>query len=365
MEDIRDCVRVADISRQALFRLKGNQYAELLRQLKSFANQLQEMTSESKKMGLSLVRGWFSAADRCCKMLNRSLCDASYSVSLVKQLTDRPCKDVPKLSFLVAELKQLRQEFGNIDYGNEHSSISVMTEPISLDDVYLGPFKIELHLDRLKDLYRDSPYFVMALDPHPAATSEDVIHPHVTSEKLCEGDGVATIRTALEEGRLCDFFTMVRSILNTYNPDSAYISLSDWEGEPCYDCGYVTDSENSYYCHFCDRSFCEECSTCCRNCDETVCLGCTVECEACEEPVCPRCARIRCIECERICCELCIDKGLCPDCEQERKKENEEQEESMPNQSETGSSEIKLTTFEGKQRAIETAGLEIQPNSVG
>jgi hypothetical protein len=139
-------------------------------------------------------------------------------------------KEVPKLSLLVAELEQLKQEFGNIDHDSEHNSISVVTEPITLDDVYLGPFKIELHLDKLKDLYQDSPHFCIALDPHPAATSEEVTHPHVSSEKLCEGEGAAAIRAALEEGRLCDFFTMIRSILNTYSPDSPYIALHDWDG---------------------------------------------------------------------------------------------------------------------------------------
>ncbi len=41
------------------------------------------------------------------------------------------------------------------------------------------------------------------------------------------------IRTALEQGRLCDFFSLVRSILNTYSPDSPYVSLYDWCGVAC------------------------------------------------------------------------------------------------------------------------------------
>jgi len=36
-------------------------YLELLNQLTTFAGQLQEITAESKKMGASLVHGWFLA----------------------------------------------------------------------------------------------------------------------------------------------------------------------------------------------------------------------------------------------------------------------------------------------------------------
>ena len=33
------------------------------------------------------------------------------------------------------------------------------------------------------------------------------------------------------DGRLFDFFVIVRQVLNTYNPHSAYISLEDWDGD--------------------------------------------------------------------------------------------------------------------------------------
>jgi len=117
---------------------------------------------------------------------------------------------------------------------------------VTLDGVYLGLFKIQLELDKLCKLYRDSPYCIIALDPHPAATSDEVTHPHVSNERLCEGDGSAAIKATLEEGRLYDFFTLVKNILNTYSPDSPYVALMDWDGEPCYDCGYVMSREDTY-----------------------------------------------------------------------------------------------------------------------
>jgi len=234
-------------------------------------------------MGISVARRWFSAADRCCSRVSRLCSDISYSASRIKPLTDRPQRGIPKLSALVEELKQLQEEFGNMDFDNTECALFVMTEPITLEDVYLGPFKIQLELDKLGELYTNVCYHVIALDPNPAATSEDVTHPHVSNEQLCEGDGASAIRAALEEGRLVDFFTMLRSILNTYNPDSPYIALQDWNGTPCYDCGHVCVRDDCHYCSFCDHDYCDECSSYCRLCDEALCLGCGGQCPQCEE----------------------------------------------------------------------------------
>jgi hypothetical protein len=352
MEDSKNLIRIATRIQEALMKLKKNRYMELLRQLASFAGQLQDVTTQSRKMGASLVHGWFSAADRCCSRVSRLLSDISYSASRIRPLTEGPREENPKLSTLVNELNQIKKEFGGIELNTAENYISVETESIELEGVYLGPFKIQLELDRLSELYKSPPYFVIALDQHPAATSEEVTHPHVSNEQLCEGDGSVAIRAALEQGRLSDFFTMARSILNTYNPDSPYISLYDWDGEPCYECGYIMGSDNSYYCSFCDRAFCEECTTCCRSCDETVCLGCAAKCEVCEEPVCPRCARVRCIKCKIVCCESCIDEDLCLDCQKESEVSNEEQgnqikrasENTGQGQSEASNSEIQLAS---------------------
>lgn len=343
MKDIKNLIRTANKIREASMQLQNERWLELLSCLSTFASKLKEVSLDSRKLSTSLTRNWFAAARRCGTRISRSFDDMTYSLQRAKQFLDRPYKKVPKLSSLVEELHQLQQEFGSVEFDNPENRISAVTNRIDLEETYLGPFEIRLHIDKLRNLYKDSPYYCIALDPHPAATSDDVTHPHVTNEKLCEGEGSAAIRAALEEGRLCDFFTMVRSILNTYNPDSAYISLNDWEGEPCYECGYVMNSENSYYCHFCDRIFCEECSTCCGSCDEIVCLGCAAKCEICEEQVCPRCTRTRCIECNSVCCESCIDDGLCPNCKEERIRD-EEQEDREQNQSQAAGPEIKLAS---------------------
>ena len=330
-------------------RIRNSRYMELLNQLTSIADNLSDITKQSRRLRLSVDHGWLSAANECCDVVNRFGDDISYYLSQFKQITEKPLQEVPTLSILVEDLKQLQQEFGKMNFDKKANTLSVITEPITLEDVYLGPFEIKLELNRLAELYKSAPYNCIALDPHPAGPSEDVTHPHVSGDKLCEGEGYASIRAALEQGRICDFFTIARGILNTYSPDSPYVSLDNWEGEACYECGYTVDSENSYYCGFCDHTYCEQCSTYCPHCDETVCLGCVGKCEVCEDQICPNCVR-KCSECGALCCQSCLEEDLCPKCVEELEKKDEQSEcqinrtdkNAGPDQPQTGDPEIRL-----------------------
>jgi len=268
-------------------------------------------------------------------------------VSRIKQLTEKPCKEAPKLHLLVEELDQLQEEFGDIGFDKDTNIIFVVTEPITLDDIYLGPFKIQLELNKLCELFQNRPYHCIALEPNPAATSSDITHPHVSNNELCEGDGSVIITASLEQGRLCDFFTIVKSTLTTYNPDSPHVSLDNWDGVACYECGYTVGSEDTYYCEHCDREYCSECSMCCCWCEETVCGGCVRSCSYCEEPFCPACLSacpycdesfckrciVKCSQCESLCCKSCLDESVCPDCKE--RKETEENGKQQENQKRT------------------------------
>ena len=234
---------------------------------------------------------------------------------------------MPKLSGIAAELYALQQEFDDVEFNGEEDALCVVTEPITLEDIYLGRFRIALYLQSLRELYQKTPYFVMAIDPHPAATDDAVTHPHVSNDVVCEGDGAAAIKAALETGRLTDFFTMVRSILTTYNPDSPYVSLADWHGVPCYECGYVMDSESSYYCVPTAKMLF---ATSVRPSAPVAVRWCARAVLACVKSARVRYVRSalksKCSECESVCCESCLDDGLCPDCKEERDNHEEEQE---------------------------------------
>jgi len=348
MEDRKRLVQIAYRVEDALARLKHNRYSELAKRLASTVGQFQQLNDESRKMGAALTHGWLAAAERCRSRTSMLLNDLSYSISRVQQLTGAPRKKTPQLSLVVEELEQLQDEFGSIEFEKAENTVSVVTEPITLEDVPLGPFRIQLELNELSELYHSSPYRVIALEPNPAATDDAVTHPHVNSERLCEGEGCAAIRAAIEEGRICDFFTIVRSILNTYSPDSPYVSLQDWDGRACYECGYTMSSEETYYCHHCEYDYCSECSTYCRRCEETVCLGCSGQCSHCEEMLCRNCLS-GCEKCGELFCQSCLEDDLCPNCKEETEKENERQETEInecenTSQPQAETTEIKLAS---------------------
>jgi len=327
MEDTRKLVKIADEIRSSLAELQQSRRHECIRKIKDSLEKLGQLNHNADMFESCLSRGWVSAANMSGSRVYSLLHEFTHTTLRTKDLLGER-GEIPPLRFLVDELKQLRQEFGSFDF--EQHRLSVVTEPITLEGFYLGPFRIEMDISGLNDIYRQTPYFVIALDPHPAATDEAVTHPHVSNEKICEGDGAMTMRLALLQGRLCHFFSMIRSILNTYNPDSPFVSLDEWEGIACYECGYVMNRENCYFCPFCDRDYCEECSTYCRGCDESVCLGCSADCEICEERFCKGCLA-SCSECGCVCCQGCMEDGLCLNCKEQIEQENKENENQQEN----------------------------------
>ena len=84
-----------------------------------------------------------------------------------------------------------------------------------------GAFEIRLDW-RLSGLVHTA-YRVVALDPNPAAASDDVTHPHVQNEQLCEGEGRAAIRAALAE---CRFTISSCSFPNCSTPTAKAVPTS-------------------------------------------------------------------------------------------------------------------------------------------
>ena len=145
---------------------------------------------------------------------------------------------------VTAELLSLAPEFDQVSFDFREETLSVVTPPIELHDVYLGKFEIRLDLSSLRN---SSPYEVIAHDSS-YATVDGTTHPHVSSNSLCEGTAQRPIQQALNDGRLFDFFMIVHQTLQTYNSGSAYISLSDWHGVECRECGDSIRDEDAYSC---------------------------------------------------------------------------------------------------------------------
>ena len=295
--------------------------------LKTFCEKIERILKDAHLYEAAIQRRWLSAAKKVQTRTCRNIGDLSYEIQTLKGHLDHELVKPPTVADVLRELMQIEDDYGPLRYNWKHKTLSVLTDPIVLEDVALGSFEIRLYLDRIGQLYKDSPYHVIALEPNPAGSSDDVTHPHVSCERLCEGDGHFLIRKSLEQGRLCDFFNLVIGILNTYNPGSPYVALSEWDGYSCYDCGCTVSRDESYYCENCENDFCSQCSSYCQICDTTLCLACAYECPGCQKPVCRQCSTT-CPECEETFCTDCINENkICNHCQQEREDQDHEQKE--------------------------------------
>jgi hypothetical protein len=224
---------------------------------------------------------------------------------------------MPSSSELYRDLVALAEEFPELEIQKHERRLCISTEPIVLDDIYLGAFQIRLS-------WGDLTYRVRALDPHPAASNPETVHPHVNGQMLCEGDGQQAIRAALTSGRLHDFFLLVHQILQTYAPGRAYCELDVWEGEPCRDCSSIVSEDDRYCCTGCEQTLCCDCSRYCRRCDQTYCWSCCTTCDSCDELVCESCQE-KCRQCSRQLCRHCLNEELCLECYENRETEIEEE----------------------------------------
>ncbi|MBC8355313.1 MAG: hypothetical protein H8E66_25330 [Planctomycetes bacterium] len=210
------------------------------------------------------------------------------------------------------DILSLHAEFDDVAWSKLQGTLCVTTEDIVLEGVALGRFQIQLD-------WRELPatcFRVIALDPNPAASNEDVTHPHVEHDSLCVGDARLPIQRALEQGRIADFFQIINSVLLTYNSGSPYVSLADWNGVSCSDCGDSVDSDGRYTCEKCEHCLCESCYRYCEACSCYFCCECVARCEGCEEDVC-HCCQQSCKSCRDTFCPGCLEENLCDNCQQE------------------------------------------------
>ncbi len=257
-------------------------------------------------------RQWHGAIVECRQELDAVLHELVDQANTARQRLREMDEDRPdvRLRDVYDELVALDAEFGDVEWDVREQKLSVITESIELEDMDLGPFKIELDWS---DLRVARTYRVIALEPNAAAGDEDVTHPHVHDRTLCEGDGRVPIRNALRQGRLCDFFLLVQQVLQTYNASSAYVRLTDWDGKSCADCGDSCGRNNSNYCDSCEITLCSDCGGMCSDCEGNFCAECRGVCHGCDNRFCRNCLS-DCVGCKRGFCQECLNDGSCDQC---------------------------------------------------
>jgi hypothetical protein len=253
-------------------------------------------------------KGWYRAVCRLRCLLAQAIRRLTVALNEVQQSLAPPKPEsTPTVRDVLADLQALSTEFDEIKVSTTNHTIGVLTDCVILDGVGLGRFEIVLDWEHL---HETGAYDVIAQDGCAAETDSDTTHPHVQSNSLCEGEGKVAISKALTEGRLFDFFVLVRQILHTYNPSSAYVQLDDWFGIQCPDCGSTTGEDETTLCEGCATMTCFECSTRCTDCDYRYCSDCIRICTGCESDICSSC-RSLCSECGDGFCKGCINAGRC------------------------------------------------------
>ena len=240
------------------------------------------------------------------------------------QLQHKPSPLIAAQREIFEDLLAMDQEFLDVEVDLKLKQISLTTDPIELEQIYLGPFRIVLNWESIG---RSSPYSVEATDPQAAATSSETTHPHVNGDKLCEGEAGEPIRGALRQGRLFDFFVIVRQTLETYNAGSAYVRLGDWQGTACHDCGTMMDEDEQNTCQRCGNDVCSGCAACCQGCECEHCNPCIKQCPGCDGHYCKSCLS-PCRSCDAHFCTECLDDDRCNNCqavEDERRREEEQE----------------------------------------
>ena len=302
------------------------------------------------RLRLAQRRGWSLAAARCERDL-RATIDTLHGelVGIAGKLdsNNRNSVSIVTVQDIYRDLLGLHDEFDEVSWDRRQETLSVTTKPIELEGIYLGPFQIQLDWGDLLDGHPNN-YRVIAVDAHPAASNEGVTHPHVQDETVCEGDGRAPICKALEQGRLFDFFVIVRNLLHTYNSGSPHVALADWHGVTCADCGSSTCEDERGMCTKCESTICDECYCSCSDCGDAYCAECLDRCGGCDEHYCRSCLK-RCDKCRDLSCNSCLDEQeRCDNCHEEKTEETANEQ-----------------TDVGNERSFIDSGAEVQPDSVG
>lgn len=245
------------------------------------------------------------------------------------ELKDQP--RVPSIRDVLADLRQLEDEFDEVRIDVKKHQVIAVTPPITLNGLYLGPFSIELQIpshDTDKFTYE-----CVALEPNYPTGSDSITHPHVDNNGLCAGDAKNPLSLALAQGRIADAFLMIKAVLNEYSKDSPYRAISAWNGHNCGGCDNTYDDDNSGgSCQSCGESYCDDCISSCDNCDEHYCTGCLDYDRVAQENLCAAC-RSCCEKCGRTCNSDNInsDTSYCPKCHEKYEAEQDALDEKEDN----------------------------------
>lgn len=252
--------------------------------------------------------------------------EASAQQALATLGRERPVP-LPSIVDLVLDLVGIQEEFAACEFDLKHNGLVVTTEEIVLNDHPFGAYTIRVGVPNAKDSHFTLE--VESVDEIAASNNSSVCHPHVSGGSLCLGEGRVPFEAAERDGRILDMLLIVKQVLETYNEHSAYVTLADWFGASCPECGDSVPEYSGSSCANCDSTCCDNCTYLCARCEEAFCNDCLGTCWKCDDSFCLRCLS-RCGDCDDRFCNDCLDENqTCDRCKAE--KEVDEVEEN-PNE---------------------------------
>jgi hypothetical protein len=227
---------------------------------------------------------------------------------------------------VAAELAMVGREFGDLRLCNEGGDtwVCAVCGPFTFDGIPLGRFEVRLRLGELGDGNVTAHAFkARPLNPNPHAEDRNVTHPHVSGGTVCPGDAEDAITVALQQGRVGDAFLLVKSVLSTWDDESAYLPIETWlegGGPSCPNCGDGYDRDNGYFCEVCEEEYCLDCGGICGACDCGICLSHKTSCDQCDSWFCMKCIQHD-VDSDGFYCKDCLDHVLA---EREAEEDTEE-----------------------------------------
>jgi len=353
-DNLKHAMKVASTVRRQLMRARHNDLDRVAERRAHLAQRMQRLVGMAELLTRAARARYSGAARRLQQRYDYQLSELLNEIHHHHASRDqdgRPDHPLPTPRQIFEELNQLEAEFGVWNLERTSQSLSVETDSVVLEGITLGRFRISLELNRIAEGVTAHPLLIEALDPNPAAGSDHVTHPHVSDQRLCMGEATTTISSALRDGRLTDVYLLIRNVLTTYNPDSPYVSLDDWDGDPCPECGDRMSGENRFWCEVCDRDYCDQCMGTCQDCNNTTCYGCLSTCDHCEETYCSSCMR-QCADCGESCCPGCLEDDQCPTCLEAKEPNNDnEAQETTPQPPEIETQEQQPTSAQATEPA--------------
>ncbi|MEX2213242.1 MAG: hypothetical protein WD768_03890 [Phycisphaeraceae bacterium] len=317
--------RVAGRIREQLHKLRFNRLLNVRHDYRDLSSHLDRWRKATRHTQLVIRKRWLGVLPAIRRSLDYLFIDLQRELTAARRITEQwEPLTIPAFRDLIADLEQIKDEFGGWQFRD--NVLSVTTEPITLESVYLGSFAIKLQINHFDSLDRQRIYEVEALDPNPAEGHSNTTHPHVRDDELCEGDASVPIKSALEQGRVADFFLLVKSVLTTYNAGSPYVALDLWAGGvSCYHCGTSVSDDDRTYCEHCDHDVCNDCCGKCEACDSYYCTECLSTCPRCDCAMCKDCRR-SCEQCGEAVCVDCLENDVCTQCQKEQDEADEPDE---------------------------------------